>query len=98
MNAPTTSIFPSRCTATSQTLLFAPGLNPSTADCARATVQVPKHHVHDGECTATGLFAGHHNVLVTIKADAGQIEQVIMNLAVNARDAMPTKSSLFVQA
>lgn len=41
-------------------------------------------------CTLLDPAAGH------IKADPGQIDQVIMNLAVNARDAMPNGGKLTV--
>jgi two-component system, cell cycle sensor histidine kinase and response regulator CckA len=43
------------------------------------------------------LIAGLHPSLVPVKADPGQVEQVLMNLAINARDAMPHGGKLSME-
>jgi len=43
------------------------------------------------------LHCDYDSQLPTIRADAGMVEQIIMNLSVNARDAMPKGGQLKVQ-
>lgn len=73
--------------------------------------QVMKPRVHNVNSVITGLERMLRRIiresiafeiilepeLGNIKADPGQIEQVIMNLAVNARDAMPEGGRLTIQ-
>ena len=52
------------------------------------------HHLMGGEVNTQTVLAPD---LHAVTADAGQIEQVIMNLAINARDAMPNGGKLTIE-
>jgi PAS domain S-box-containing protein len=48
-----------------------------------------------GEHITLDVFAGHD--LGIVRADPGQIEQILMNLCVNARDAMPDGGTITIE-
>ena len=71
-------------------------LQPKVLDLNEAVADVQKMLARViGEDIA--LVANLHPSLMPVKADPGQIEQVLMNLAINARDAMPQGGTLSMQ-
>lgn len=64
-------------------------LNEATADVQKMLARVIGEDIE--------LIAVLHPSLDTVKADPGQVEQVLMNLAVNARDAMPHGGKLVME-
>jgi two-component system, cell cycle sensor histidine kinase and response regulator CckA len=64
-------------------------LNEAVADVQKMLARVIGEDIE--------LVASLHPSLASVKADPGQIEQVLMNLAVNARDAMPHGGKLTME-
>ena len=71
-------------------------LKPETLDLNKviAGMEGVFHHLMGGEVTTQIVSSPN---LQAVKADAGQIEQVIMNMAINARDAMPNGGRLTLE-
>ena len=71
-------------------------LQPETLDLNQviASMEGMFHHLMGGDVDTQIVPAPG---LQAVKADAGQIEQVIMNMAINARDAMPNGGKLTLE-
>ena len=71
-------------------------LQPETLDLNRliASMDGVLHHLMGGGVDTQVVT---DSALHAVKADAGQIEQVIMNMAMNARDAMPNGGNLTLE-
>jgi two-component system, cell cycle sensor histidine kinase and response regulator CckA len=64
-------------------------LNEAVADVQKMLARVIGEDIE--------LVASLHPSLAAVKADPGQVEQVLMNLAINARDAMPQGGRLIME-
>jgi two-component system, cell cycle sensor histidine kinase and response regulator CckA len=71
-------------------------LKPETLDLNRVLASMERmfRHLMGGD-VVTQIIPGAS--LQAVKADAGQIEQVIMNIAINARDAMPNGGKFILE-
>ncbi len=64
-------------------------LNEAVADVQKMLARVIGEDIE--------LISKLHPSVVTVRADPGQVEQVLMNLAINARDAMPQGGRLTME-